>query len=100
MVIVDALGKRVANAQQVDQLRQRILSQPAPLFQVHHQTTVFNDEGFENALVIVLRKPAEIRVAAEIIEKIGADRTSDDVGGEGVVAANGANDLILNTLAF
>ena len=80
MMKVDAFGKRVADAQQIDEFRQRVAPQNAVLFEVHHQPAVVDDEGFENPRIVVLRQTAEIRVAAEIVEQIGADRAADDIG--------------------
>ena len=49
VVIVDALGERVPDAQQVDQFRQRIMAQHSVFLEIHHESSIFNDERLEDA---------------------------------------------------
>src|SRR5262245_54621346 len=97
---VDTLGERVPYPKQIHQFRQRVQAYGPVLLDVHDEPIVIDDERFENAGIVVLRQPAEVRIAAEIVEQIRADRSPDDIGRIALVALDDVDDLILQTFAF
>ena len=97
---VNPFGKRVADAEKIDQLGQRITPQHAVFFQIHDQPAVVDDERFEDARVVVLRQTAEVRVAAQVIEKIGADCAAGNIGLIAAVPTEASDDGVLNALSF
>src|SRR4030095_16509648 len=100
VMVVDALGKRVADAEQVHQFGERIAAKDAALLEVTHNPAVLHDEGFEDAGIVVLRQPAEVRVAAEIVQKIGADGASGNVGDQRTAMRQSFHNLSLDPLAL
>ena len=57
----------------------------AVFFEIDDQAAIVQDERLEYPRIVVLRKPAEIRIAAEVVQKIRADRTACNI--ESVVRA-------------
>src|SRR5262249_34944824 len=51
---VNAFGKCVANAEQIDQFGQRVPSQHAMLLEVDGEAILVHDEGLENPLIVIL----------------------------------------------
>src|SRR5437016_8271909 len=49
VVEVDALGKRISNAEKIHQLGKRVEAQHAVLFEVHHEPAAVQAQGFEDA---------------------------------------------------
>jgi hypothetical protein len=47
--------------------------------QVQNKPAAFDDKGLENTRIVVLREPAEVRVAKKVIEQIRADGSAYDV---------------------
>ena len=100
VVKIHPLGKRVADAEQVDELRKRIVPQHAVLFEVHGESVVVNDEALKNARIVVLRKSAKISVTTQVVEQIGADGAADDIRSIGLVAFQDPDHRLLQPFTF
>src|SRR5689334_19370206 len=97
---VNALGERVAYPQQIHELGKCVQPNGAILFDVNNKPVAVDDERFEDTRIIVLRQPAKVSIAAQVVEKIRTDCSSDDIGRIAVVAFDDVDHTILEALAF
>ena len=79
MVVVDAFGERIPQAQEVDQLTQRVGPEQPVLLEVKDQLVVEHGQVPEQALVIVEPQPAKGCVTLEVVQQVRADGPGNDL---------------------
>src|SRR5438034_5221442 len=100
VVKIHPLGKRVADTEQVDELRKRVVPQHAVFFQVHDQSVVVKNEDLKNTGIVVLRKSTKISITPQVVEQIGADGAADDIRSIGLVAFQNPDHGLLQPFTF